>query len=288
MKHDFLRRLTLVTLVLAALFWSHSGQAQFVVYDPAQFANMIKSIANEVQLISNTAKTLQETKQILTTAIRTKEEIEHIYSLQWKVQEALKVAGGIKDLKWSDMDDLTRLALGISTDPLVYLPDLSGTDQLRQALRLAPRPEHARQLYGMLVGIQGNSGPPEDLAAYEALSQESLLHQYALAEMRDQKKIQAALSWGALAEDMIYQARELMEAVKRDQRLTMNEAERLHALKQCQDVLLKSMEIKLEADELLRSVTDQPSRAREALLQSYRNQLVRKALAEEPQMRYGQ
>lgn len=263
-------------------------QAQFVVYDPAQFANMIKSIANEAQLISNAAKTLKETKNILQTAIRTKEEIENIYHLQWQVQEALKVARGIKDLKWSDLDGVTRAALDISIDPIEYFPDFSGTYHIRQALRLQPSAQHARQLYGLLVGQPVKGELPQDLASFEKAGVQLTLNQFAVSELRDEKKVLAALSYYQLAEEMIYQARELMEAVKRDQRLTMNEAERLHSLKQCQDVLMKSMEIKLEADELLRSVTEQPSRARDALRQSYRNQLLRKALAEEPQMKWGQ
>ncbi|EMR02301.1 hypothetical protein [Cesiribacter andamanensis] len=274
--------------VLLALSVARPLQAQFVVYDPVQFTNMVKSLANEVQLISTAAKTLQETKDILNTAIRTKQEIENIYRLQWQVQEALKVAQSIKDLKWSDLDPLTRAALGLAEDPLVYLPELSGTDRLRLMLQREPTQQATRQLHGLLVGFNSRSAPLQDLVAYEAISRQTTLSQFALAEMREQKQIQAALSYAQLADDMIYQARELMEAVKRDQRLSMNEAERLHSLRQCQEVLMKSMEIKLEAGELLRTVTEQPSRARDELLQSYRNQLVRKALAEEPQMKYGQ
>ncbi|EMR00711.1 hypothetical protein [Cesiribacter andamanensis] len=288
MKAIQLKKSLCLLLVLLAFSATRPLQAQFVVYDPVQFTNMVKSLANEVQLISTAAKTLQETKDILNTAIRTKQEIENIYRLQWQVQEALKVAQGIKDLKWSDLDELTRAAMGLVEDPLVYLPELTGTDRLRQVLQREPTLQTTRQLHGLLVGISSQTGPLQDLVAYEAISRETTLSQFALAEMREQKQIQAALSYAQLADDMIYQARELMEAVKRDQRFSMNEAERLHSLRQCQEVMLKSMEIKLEADQLLRSVTEQPSRAREELLQSYRNQLLRKALAEEPQMKYGQ
>jgi hypothetical protein len=286
MNPSISKKLLLPAFMLMLL--SQPLKAQWVVYDPAQFANMIKSIANEVELISKAGKTLQETKKILNTAIRTKEEIENIYSLQWEVQEALKIARGIQDLKWSDLDGVTRSALGISVDPMVYLPELPETDWLRPALRSNPNPRNARLLYGMLTGLHAASDPLPDLISYDALNQQTLLNQFAFTEMSAQKRIQAALSYHELAEEMIYGARELMEAVKRDRRLTMNEAERLNALKQCREVIQQSIELKLEADELLRTATEQPSASKKALLQAYRNRLVRKAMAEEPQMKYGQ
>ena len=263
-------------------------QAQFVVYDPAQFGNMIKSLANEVQVISNTAKTLHETKNILQTAIKTKEEIENIYSLQWRVQEALKVAGNIRDLKWSDLENVAQQALGVPIDPQVYLPKIPESYPLRQSLGGAPTVEGTRELYEILVGLYSESGPLNSYADYSRLTKELTINRFSLAEMTEQKKIQTALSYNQLAEEMIVQARELIRAVKTDRWLTMNEAERLSLLKQSQDVLMKSMEIKLQADELLQAVAEEPSHSKEALMQSYRNQLVRKALAETPQMKYGQ
>ncbi|WP_224995070.1 DUF4141 domain-containing protein [Cesiribacter sp. SM1] len=286
MNPSLLKKIMLPAFMLVLL--GQPLKAQWVVYDPAQFANMIKSIANEVELISKAGKTLQETKKILNAAVRTKEEIENIYSLQWEVQEALKIARGIQDLKWSDLDGVTRSAMGISVDPMVYLPELPETDWLRPALRAKPNPHNARLLYGLLTGLHAASDPVPDLVSYDALNQQTLLNQFAFTEMSAQKKMQAALSYHELAEEMIYGARELMEAVKRDRRLTMNEAERLNALKQCREVIQQSIELKLEADELLRTATEQPSASKKALLEAYRNHLVRKALAEEPQMKYGQ
>lgn len=287
MKTTLFQKLLCVLTLLFALSAGQPLKAQWVVYDPAQFANMIKSLANEVQLLTNTANTLQETRNILNTAIRTKEEIENIYSLQWQVQEALKMARSVSNLKWSDLDGIAQDALGLSVDPTVYLPRLPETNMLRYALQLDPNVYNSRLLYSMLVGINASSEPLEDIISFDDVSRQAALHQFAVAEMRDQKKIQTALSYNQLADEMISQARELMDAVKRDQQFKMTEAERLSTLKQCQDVLVKSMEMKLEADELLRSITENPSRSRNAMLQSYRNQLVRKALAEEPQMKYG-
>ena len=273
---------------LAILLTGHPLKAQFVVYDPAQFTNMIQSLANDLQVIANTSKTLRETRNILNTAKRTKEEIENIYSLQWEVQEAFKIAKEISKMKWSDLDEISRKALGLSVDPSVYLPLLPETAPLRHALSLGPSTSNTQHLYSLLVGINQASSPLEDYAAFDEVSKQLTINRFAMAEMTDQKKIQAALSYNQLADEMISQAKELMQAVKRDGQLTMNEAERLATLKQCQDVLVKSLEMKLQADELLRSVSERTSVSRDALLQSYQNQLVRKALAESPQRKYGQ
>lgn len=288
MRPSFFQKVFYTIAFLGAFSMSHPLKAQFVVYDPAQFTNMLRSLANDLQVISNTSKTLRETKNILSTAKKTKEEIENIYSLQWEVQEALEIARDVSRLKWSDLDEVTQKAMGLSVDPNVYLPLLPETAPLRNALRQEPGTSSTRNLYSLLVGIHQRSAPLVDYADFDEMSKQVTIHQFAMAEMTDHKKIQAALSYNQLADEMIEQAKELMQAVKRDRQLTMNEAERLAALKQCQDVLVKSLEMKLEADELLRSVGEQSSESRDALLQSYRNQLVRKALAESPQMKYGQ
>ena len=287
MKNLTTKKLPLAFLLMC-LLGANSLKAQFVIYDPAQFGNMIKSLANELKVISNTAKTLAETKNILKTAIATKQEIENIYSLQWQVQDALELAGGIKGLKWSDLDFVSQKALGISIDPNVYIPHIPGTYGLRQTLGLEPSRYSARQLYALLVGINSDSAPLDNYADFTNKSKEAAINQFAIAEMTDQKRLQTALAYNGLADEMIQQANELIIAVKRDRLLTMNEAERLSTLKQCQEVLMQSMDLKLQADELLQSVAGRQSKSKDALMQAYQNQLVRKALAESPQMKYGQ
>lgn len=277
--------------MILAIMMLQAGQelhAQFVVYDPAQFANMLKSFANEIQLIVNTANTLKETKNILSTAIQTKEEIDNIYTLQYDVQDALKVAKGIADLKWSDLDFVSQKALGISLDPNVYLPGIPETEELRKTLGMDPTSYNARQLYSLLVGLNAYSTPLESFADFDRLSKNARINQFAMAEMTGQKKLQTAMSYNQLADEMIGQANELIREVKRDRRLTMNEAERLSLLKQCKEVIMQSMDLKHQADEMMRNVAENQSTSREALLQAHQNQLIRKALAESPQMKYGQ
>lgn len=277
--------------MILAIMMLQAGQelhAQFVVYDPAQFANMLKSFANEIQLIVNTANTLKETKNILSTAIQTKEEIDNIYTLQYDVQDALKVAKGIADLKWSDLDFVSQKALGISLDPNVYLPGIPETEELRKTLGMDPTSYNARQLYSLLVGLNAYSTPLESFADFDRLSKNARINQFAMAEMTGQKKLQTAMSYNQLADEMIGQANELIREVKRDRRLTMNEGERLSLLKQCKEVIMQSMDLKHQADEMMRNVAENQSTSREALLQAHQNQLIRKALAESPQMKYGQ
>ncbi|WP_017733360.1 hypothetical protein [Nafulsella turpanensis] len=262
-------------------------QAQFVVYDPAQFGNMIKSLANEIQLIAKATETLKETRHILETAERTKEEIENIYSLQWEVEAALERAGSIRELRWAGLEGFAVRISGLSTDPQVFLPELTGLGPLRNGLGSAAGVENARRLYRLLSGLHAASPPLASYAEWEALTEHTLLYRFSLEEMSKQKKVQAALSYNELAEEMIAQAGELIRVLKSDQWLKMNEAERLSLLKECQEVLDRSLQMKLESDELLRSVAEENSASKEALLQAYRNRLVRKALAETPQQKVG-
>lgn len=269
------------------LLWSNLAQAQFVVYDPAQFGNMLQSIAQQAKQAITAAKTLTETKNILVQAKAAKEEIENLHKLHRDAQEALKIARGIVDLKWSDLDFLTGKALGVSVDPHIFMPNINGTVAIRHTLKSTPGAQSAKELYNLLTGINSFKSA-ERFDIFEKQHIESLMNQFAYAEMSDQKFLQTAMSYNTVADEMIAGANELIGAVKTDKRFSMNEAERIATLKQCQDVLLKSLELKTKADEMIRSVMDKESVAKQALKQSYKNALLRKALAETPQIKYGQ
>lgn len=274
-------------ICLFLLLWSNFTHAQMVVYDPAQFGNMLQSIAQQAKQVLTASKTLTETKNILVQAKAAKEEIENLHKLHREAQEALKIARGIVDLKWSDLDFLTGKALGISVDPHIFMPQMEGTADLVHILKGTPGSANARELYGLLTGINSFKGAGS-FNAFEKRLNEALVNQFAYSEMSDQKFIQTATSYNAVADELIAQANELIQAVKTDKRLTMNEAERIATLKQCQDVLLQSLELKTKADEMIRSVIEKESLSKQALQQSYKNALFRSAMAETPQTKYGQ
>jgi hypothetical protein len=278
-------KILIISLML--LLWGGIAQAQFVVYDPAQFANMLQSIAQQAKQAITLGKTLTETKNILQQAKATKQEIENLHKLHREAQEALKIARGIVDLKWSDLDLLTRKAVSISIDPHIYMPRMPGSDAMLHTLHGSRGEESTKELYSLLTGINSFKGA-DSFSDFEKQVNEALVNQFAFAEMSDQKMIQTALSYNTIAEEMISQANELVQAVKRDKRLTMNEAERISTLKGCQDVLLESMELKTKSDEMIRSVIEKESISKGALKQSYKNALLRKALAETPQTKFGE
>jgi hypothetical protein len=269
------------------LLWTNVALAQFVVYDPAQFGNMLQSIAQQAKQVLTASKTLTETKNILVQAKAAKEEIENLHKLHRDAQEALKIARGIVDLKWSDLDFLTGKALGVSVDPHIFMPAMQGTEAIRHTLTSTPGAESAKELYSLLTGVTSFKSA-ESFDDFEKQLNIAMVNQYAYGEMSDQKFLQTAMSYNAVADEMIAGANELIGAVKTDKRLTMNEAERIATLKGCQDVLLKSLELKTKADEMIRSVMDKESLASGALKQSYKNALLRKALSETPQIKYGQ
>jgi hypothetical protein len=277
-----------VFLLSFILFLSASiAKAQMVVYDPAQFGNMLQSIAHQAKQVITASKTLTETKNILLQAKAAKEEIESLHKLHREAQEALKIARGIVDLKWSDLDVLTGKAVSVSVDPHIFMPDMEGTQGIIYTLKQAPSSGSAKELYSLLTGINSFKGA-DNFEAFEEQLNGALVNQFAYTEMADQKMLQTAMSYNVVAEEMISQANELIQAVKKDNRLTMNEAERISTLKGCQDVLLQSLQLKTRADEMIRSVIESGSASKSALKQSYKNALFRKALAQTPQSKYGQ
>jgi hypothetical protein len=274
-------------ICLLLVLWSNFARAQMVVYDPAQFGNMLQSIAHQAKQVLTAGKTLTETKNIFLQAKAAKEEIENLHKLHRDAQEALKIARGIVDLKWSDLDFLTGKALGVSIDPHIFMPQLPGTQGLLHSLQGAPGVGNAKELYSLFSGVTSFKSA-ESFTDFEKRLQEALVNQFAYSEMSDQKFIQIAMSYNQVADQMITGANELIQAVKTDKRLTMNEAERIATLKQCQDVLLQSLELKTKADEMIRTVIEKESLSKGAIRQSYKNALLRKALAETPQTKYGQ
>jgi hypothetical protein len=277
----------LLFICLLLVLWSNFARAQMVVYDPAQFGNMLQSIAHQAKQVLTAGKTLTETKNIFLQAKAAKEEIENLHKLHRDAQEALKIARGIVDLKWSDLDFLTGKALGVSIDPHIFMPQLPGTQGLLHSLQGAPGVGNAKELYSLFSGVTSFKSA-ESFTDFEKRLQEALVNQFAYSEMSDQKFIQIAMSYNQVADQMITGANELIQAVKTDKRLTMNEAERIATLKQCQDVLLQSLELKTKADEMIRTVIEKESLSKGAIRQSYKNALLRKALAETPQTKYGQ
>ncbi|MBD0258824.1 MAG: hypothetical protein ICV83_24155, partial [Cytophagales bacterium] len=80
--------------VCLLLLLSQASKAQFVVYDPAQFGNMIKSMVTQSQHLGAALKTLSEAKKIWDQAKQTKEQIQGLHKLHRDVQDALKIARG--------------------------------------------------------------------------------------------------------------------------------------------------------------------------------------------------
>jgi hypothetical protein len=276
---------TSIALILLCIS-SQTLNAQFLVYDPMQFSNMVQSIAQQTKQAITTAKTLTETKNILKQAIRTKEEIENLHKLTREAHDALKVAKGIVDLKWADLNIFTEKAADISIDPHVYLPDGPLRQRLGETLQGAPTANNAKQLYTLLSGLTSFYNPVRHYTDFIGQMNESLLNQFSVEEMAGQKRLQAALSYNQLADEMIGQAHEMMTAVKTDFKLTMNDAERLTTLKQCSELLVKSVELKVMSDELIGETMKKGNSAKHSLQQAYKNALFRKSLAETPQARY--
>ncbi len=283
-----LKAISRLVSVCFLLLVSQASKAQFVVYDPAQFGNMIKSMVTQSQHLGAALKTLSEAKKIWDQAKQTREQIQGLHKLHRDVQDALKIARGIKDFKLANLDELASHVLELPIDPDVYMPGLPQTDRLRGILSEHPSVANTRELYELLAGLNSRSLPLNHYEEFARQNKQTQAREFALAEMTDQKKIQTALSYSQLAEEFIEQATELKEAVKLDGRLTMNESERIQALKSCQELLMQSFELKLKSDELLQSVATHDNKAKEAVQQAYGNALFRKAFAETPQMKYGE
>jgi hypothetical protein len=134
-------------------------------------------------------------------------------------------------------------------------------------------------LYQQLDGFGAETTLPADLLVLENSLADLSVNRAAFDEMAFKKKLQVALSYNQLAEDLLEKARELSQALLINERFSMTEGERLISIRQAHALILQSMDLKLQADELVLEVMKAAETSKAAPLRNYQQQLEREVMA---------
>lgn len=269
-----------VLLIALLAFYKISAQGIPVI----DVAHIAFTIANGVKLddqLDNQIRQIEEAKRIF-------EKVDDIKELQYEVQEALKMVESVKDLKWSNIAEEIFTALDLSIEPHYYIGAFPLADRLSNAYNQPNIAIGAMDIFNMLSGFNSDEPFFQTYMAFQNSAKENATSQYAFSEMADKKKIQTALSFNLMAEQMLEKADEMRQVLLINERFSMTEAERLTSLKLCNDYILESFELKLQSDELIRSVLEDQNELKKLGIRMYSNDLFRESIAIIPQYKFGE
>ncbi|MEM6342972.1 MAG: hypothetical protein AAF927_03795 [Bacteroidota bacterium] len=234
----------LFMLGLFALLGISQSQAQFITYDPAQFANALIQIGKSTAHIAKAVETINQIKKHIETAKQTKQQLEEIWALQQQVQADLKKLKGLKDLKWHDLQNIFENAMFLVDDPAGYLRyQMPAVSQLHHKLTGGSTAGDVKALYEYFYRFNTAYDPAVDYDEQTEQDYQMKERRYAAELMLQKRKFHLAMSYANMAEEMAVKAEELRLKVKAENELEMTAGERILAQKAAQDAMIQSIEL---------------------------------------------
>ena len=264
-----------ITLLLFSLNLTGTFAQGFPVMDIAHIA---MTVANGATLDDQ----LDKLEDQVAISRRIEQKVADIYNLQDDYQEFLKQTETVQNLRWADLVSSQTQALSLETRMDAYVPAYENINTLKQAYATLDGIGGALRMYQELDGFGSDTKLPASVAAMQQQLEDLSVNRAAFDEMAYKKKLQVALSYNEVAEDLLQKAQELSEALLVNQRFSMTEGERLASIKQAHDYILQSMDLKLESDQLVLDVMDEAEESKAGPLQQYEQQLERRVLAATP------
>lgn len=233
-------------------FQFQGAKAQFVTYDPAQFANAIVQISKAVTHVKKAVETIKQIKSHIEVAKNTKNEIMRIWALQDKVRQDLQKLKGLKNLRWNDLQNVFENAMLLVDNPAQYFRyQLPHVAQLHQKLRTGKTTQDVRDLYEYFNRFSSAYDPAIDYDEHLENEQENIEKKYAAEMMIQKRRFHLAMSYANMAEEMAEKAEELRLKVAEEGNLEMTAGERILAQKAASDAMLQSIELQEKSAQML-------------------------------------
>ncbi|ALJ01670.1 hypothetical protein [Rufibacter tibetensis] len=262
--------------------------AQFVVNDPIHMGVHIGEFAKRLAQWSETVQNYQVIKDARTIAGVTKDltgEVKDLTSeglaLQRRIQEDLRKVHSIVDLRISNPAELFARALAMSggSSGTHYLPHFSKAQRLRIALQNKNPEEDIKTIFSVFSRTSGDSDANARMSSTEYVErrEESAVSAYAYEKMNQKKKIQTALNYYKIADEMTGQSIEMNATLKNPGRYSMTEGERMAMIHASNENMVRAMQLRQEADRLI-SESTQKGPAHIAAERVYTDLLAQKQL----------
>ena len=245
-------------------------------------AHIAMTVANGVILDDQ----LDKIEDQLDVSRQIEQTVSDIYTLQDDYQDFLRQAESVQDLHWANLVSSQSQALSLETRMDAYVPAYENIAILKQAYQTLEGVGGALQMYQQLDGFGADTQLPASVAALHQQLEDLSVNRAAFDEMAYKKKLQVALSYNQVAEDLLEKAQELSQALLINERFSMTEGERLSSIKQVHDYILQSMDLKLESDQLVLDVMESAEESKAGPIRQYEQQLERQVLAATPLFTY--
>lgn len=260
--------------------------AQMVVNDPVHMGVHIGQFGKQLKQWTETLQNYQVIKDARQIAGVTRDitgEMKNIVGqtllLQQQIQADLRKVQSVKDLRYANPLELFSRAIGMNTSSQPdYMPAVSKARRLRQALQSRTE-QDVETVYQAFSGLDvGRAGSQAfTYRDYKNMREEAFASAYAYEEVVKKKNVETAFNYQKIADEMTAQSVELMATLKNPGRYSMTEAERLQAMGQANDNMVKALQLRQEADRLIQEA-GKPGPARQAVEGAYRDQLLQNQL----------
>ena len=222
---------------------------------------------------------LDKLEEQVTVSRQIERRVSDILDLQENYQQHLRQASSVRQLRWSDLVNSQQQAMSLATDMDAYVPAYENIDQLKAAYESLEGLSGSLALYQELEGFGADTRLPQNIRALQMMLENLSVNRAAFDEMAYKKKLQVALSYNQVADDLLAKAQELSQALLINERFSMTEGERLSGIKQAHDYILKSMDLKLASDQLVLDVMEEAEESKTGAVKQYQQQLSRQELA---------
>lgn len=279
-----------IPVVLALALVASAGpslvSAQMVVNDPVHMGVHIGQFAKQLKQWGETIRNYQVIKDARQIAGITRDitgQVKELtyegLELQRQIQADLRKVQSVKDLRYANPLELFGRAMAMNTSSQPdYMPPVNKARRLRQALQSRTE-QDVETVYQAFSGLDiGRNGAQTfTYRDYKNMRQEAFASAYAYEEVLKKKNVETAFNYQKIADEMTAQSVELMATLKNPGRYSMTEAERLRAMGQANDNMVKALQLRQEADRLIHEA-GRPGPARQAVEGSYRDQLLQNQL----------
>ena len=277
-----IHKILLVLFLLTGICLSASSRAygQIPVVDGLSNKELIKELIKWVQDYMKQNQQDNRLAKILGENTEAGEKLKKLLDLKQQIEKELYAAKDFRKLQLSDLTRIKSEVYGMPTSDK-YVTEVPYVKQFVSLTQKTASVENSQKAYNYL--FEGTSVyQPESsgtLKGYVENSKEAKAKQYSLAVAAQKRKISVAMSYQRLSEQYTTLAEDLSKQISQDDEQKMSTGERIQAQKLANDYMLKSVEMKRKADQLLREAAEKPKVVQE-VDHSYQAARMRKQLAQ--------
>ena len=254
--------------------------AQVPVVDAVSNKQLVKELIKWVQDYAKQKQQDSRLNKILGENTAAGEKLKKLLDLKQQVEKDLYAAKDFRKLRFSDLGKIKAEVYGLAPSD-AYVTEVPYVREFVSITGKMASVENSQKAYDYL--FDGTSAyKPESsgtLKGYADNNRQRKAKQYALAIAAQKRKMSVAMSYQRLASQYTVLAEDLSAQISTDNEQKMSTGERIQAQKLANDYLVKSVEMKRKADQLLKEAGEKSPVVKQ-IDHAYQASLLRKQLSQ--------